>query len=190
MTKASVYSIGHGGLSLDAFVQRLLMVSVRYIVDVRSSPYSRFQPEFGREFLTQFLRLKFANKGAGLRLGYVFMGDQLGGRPDHPECYTDDGRVDYVRTRAMPFFREGMARLHLARERGFNICMLCSEADPSQCHRTKMIGEALAAEGVETVHIAANGQLVRQADVMAQLRSRQSTMFEERELQMSRKAYR
>lgn len=173
-----IYSIGHGGLTGAALNEHLRRAEVQFLIDVRSVPYSRHQPEFGRESLVRSL---------GPTIRYVFMGDLLGGRPDDDSCYTD-GRVDYAKTRTKDFFKRGLDRLRNARQQGFVVCMLCSEAQPSQCHRTKMVGQALADEGIEVAHILPDGKVRSQPDVMRDLTGGQDALFAE--AQMSRKAYR
>lgn len=178
MGTGNIYSIGHGGLTGAALNEHLRRAEVQFLIDVRSVPYSRFQPEFGRESLQRSL---------GPSVRYVFMGDLLGGRPDDDSCYTD-GRVDYTKTRTKDFFKRGLERLRSAHEQGFAVCMLCSEAQPSQCHRTKMVGQALADEGIEVLHILRDGKLRSQPEVMRELTSGQDGLFAE--ALMSRKAYR
>ena len=76
MADYKIFTIGHGGRTLDEIVEQLRDKGVRFVVDVRSQPYSRYQPEFSRDALEKGLA------GAGLR--YIFMGNQLGGRPRRP----------------------------------------------------------------------------------------------------------
>src|SRR2546421_12049624 len=144
MAEGHIFSIGHGGHSRASFLEQLSRVDVSYVVDVRSMPYSRYQPEFSRESLDKLLAEK--------RVRYVFMGDLLGGRPKDEDCYTE-GKVDYTKTRSKDFFLRGIARLKSAYVQGLSLCLLCSEAQPSQCHRAKLVSAALADEGVEVLHL-------------------------------------
>src|SRR5436305_1865216 len=88
-----IRTIGYGARSVDEFVSELAAGRAEYLVDVRSAPYSRFKPEFSRKSLAARLERE------GVR--YVFMGDTLGGRPDDPDCYDAEGRVDYERCRSL-----------------------------------------------------------------------------------------
>jgi len=178
MGTGKIYSIGHGGLTGVALNEHLRRAGVQFLIDVRSVPYSRHQPEFGRELLQHSL---------DSTVKYVFMGALLGGRPDDDSCYTN-GRVDYTKTRTKDFFKRGIDRLRSAHEQGFAICMLCSEAQPSQCHRAKMIGQTLADEGIEVLHILPDGRIRSQPDVMRELTGGQGALFAE--AQLSRKTYR
>jgi uncharacterized protein (DUF488 family) len=80
-----VYTIGYGTREIDAVITLLRRYRINYLIDIRSKPYSRYKPDFSKDKLEEHL------KQAGIR--YVFMGDSLGGRPDDPACYDDEGRV-------------------------------------------------------------------------------------------------
>ena len=173
-----VMSLGQGARTIDAFLAELRGHGCTYLIDVRSVPRSSFRPEFSRD------QLEGALTGGDLR--YVFMGDLLGGRPDDPSCYID-GHVDYTRCQQRPFFQRGIARLKAAHEQGLTVCLMCSEGDPSQCHRSKLIGVALAAIGIEVEHIQPAGGIATQAQVIAEITGGQSSLFGEQF--QSRRAY-
>jgi uncharacterized protein (DUF488 family) len=179
MATGRILTIGYGKHSPDALLDALRRANVSYVIDVRSSPYSRFQPEFSREPLALALS---AN-----HIKYVFMGDLLGGRPKDDDCYTD-GKVDYTKTREKDFFVRGIARLKKAYEQGLTVCLLCSEAQPSQCHRAKLVAAALVEDGIDVTHILPNGACRSQTEVIAELTKGQSSLFTDHF--MSRKAYR
>lgn len=157
----------------------LRSADVQFLVDVRSFPRSRFQPEFGQERLKSLVQLP---------LRYVFMGDQLGGRPNDLDCYTD-GHVDYTKLATQARFLSGIARILNAHRQGLNICLMCSEAQPSQCHRSKLIGEVLAREGVSMEHLLPSGETATQRAVMQKLLE-QPDLFGTVAATRSRKAYR
>lgn len=179
MGSGSVFTIGHGNHSQQIFREQLRHAGVSYVVDVRSAPYSRFQPDFSREPLAHFLKED--------RIGYVFMGDLLGGRPADESCYID-GRVDYAIVRSKEFFVQGISRLKKAYGKGFSICLLCSEGHPSHCHRSKLVAEALVDDGIEVSHIMPDGSHRSQAEVIADLTDGQFSLFAEHF--KSRKVYR
>lgn len=178
MSRRRVYTIGHGGLNAEQLVKHTLSHGVEYVIDVRTAPYSRFQPEFSRAPLSAFLEKH------GLR--YVYMGRELGGQPDDPNCYTD-GRVDYDKCRSNNSFLAGMQRLEVACDQGLRVCLLCSEAKPSRCHRSKLIGAALDEKDIEVLHILQDGSTLTQDDVMRELTGGQGTLFGHRFV--SRKSY-
>ena len=153
-----VFTIGHGGRTLDGIVTQLKDWEVRFVVDVRSQPYSRHQPEFSRE------ALKVGLTGSGLE--YLFMGDQLGGRPDDPSCYTENGNVDYGVYRGHSLFQEGIRRLLTGCRRGYSLALLCSEGNPKNCLRSGLIGDDLQSKLVEVIHLLPGGGVQSQSEVM------------------------
>src|SRR5688500_17675406 len=120
----SIITVGYGNRSLEELIAVLRNESVQYLVDVRTSPRSRFKPEFSAE------RLDASLKAAGIR--YVFMGDSLGGRPPDPACY-QDGHVVYDIVQKQPFFTAGIERLLNAIRQDLKVCLLCSEGRPTDC---------------------------------------------------------
>ena len=146
----TVLTIGHSRHPIDRFLALLRQHQVEVLVDARSQPFSRFSPHFSRG------RLESAVAAASMR--YLFLGDQLGGRPKEPACYDAAGNVDYDRVERQPFYQQGIERLldGIAR---FRVCVLCSEEDPSHCHRRRLIGRTLVRRGVTVLHIRKDGSL-------------------------------
>lgn len=173
-----IFSIGYGNATSSEIASRLGEFDVRYVVDVRSAPYSKFKPEFSRDALQAYL--------LGFQISYVFMGDLLGGRPRDITCYTD-GKVDYEKTKTKPFFLHGIKRLKTAHSGDYNICLFCSESEPTHCHRCKLVGEALKEEGISVTHILPNGDVQSHVDSILHLNRGQTDMFGEH--YMSRKTY-
>ena len=151
-----VYTIGHGGRTIDELISELSNHDVQFVIDVRSTPYSRHQPEFSKKSLERVL-LQHEVK-------YVFMGDDLGGRPKDSECYTN-GTVDYRKCRTKDFFRRGIERIRNTYVQGHRVCLLCSEGNPWKCHRSKLIGAVLQDEGIEVLHLLPDGTVRSQDEV-------------------------
>lgn len=97
------------------------------------------------------------------------MGDVLGGRPQDPTCYDDEGRVDYNKVKTKDFFCQGINRLKIAYQKKLVIAIMCSESKPGECHRTKLIGQELSKEKIALEHIDENGRLKNQATIMNEL---------------------
>lgn len=173
-----ILTVGYGNRSLEDLIHLLQRESVQYLVDVRSSPKSRFKPEFSAAPLDSALRQ------ANIR--YLFMGDTLGGRPTDESCY-EKGHVVYERVQQKPFFQEGIQRLQTALKQTLTVCLLCSEGRPTDCHRSKLIGVALAELGVAVMHLDEKGGRVTQADVMKSFEQQQGDLFGSQ--LRSRKAY-
>src|SRR5215212_5099061 len=100
-----IYTIGYGSRSIDELVATLRHYQIAYLVDVRSAPYSRYKPEYSKEALAATLQAQ------GIR--YLFLGEQLGGRPADPNCYSD-GKVDYEKVKLQPFYQAGLERVQQA----------------------------------------------------------------------------
>ena len=154
-----VLTIGHSKHSQEAFLALLRRHAVTVLADVRSTPYSRFNPHFNRKALESSLE--------SIGIAYVFLGRALGGRPDDPSCY-EDGRVRYDRLARTPLFREGLERVveDAGRER---IALMCAEKEPLDCHRTLLVGHNLVERGVAVAHILADGALEPHDETMDRL---------------------
>jgi uncharacterized protein (DUF488 family) len=166
---AEAYSIGYGNRELEEFLKLVESYGIRYLLDVRSSPYSRFSPDFNQASLEHACAAK--------RIKYVFVGDQLGGRPQKDRCYDDEGRVDYTRLAEEPYFVEGVRRLETAIAKNLDFVLMCSELRPEQCHRSKLIGKVLEDHGIRLRHIDADGGLVDQAAVIERITGGQRDLF-------------
>jgi uncharacterized protein (DUF488 family) len=160
MQKKPLYTIGHGSRNSSDFLALLKEYGIEYLADVRSIPYSRFHPQFNRNALDSFL----AQHG----IKYVFMGDELGGRPKDMSCYTE-GKIDYDVLKTKAFFKDGIARLKAAYYKDINLAIMCSERDPCECHRSKLIGQVLAADQIIVQHIDEHGKIKDHATVIDEI---------------------
>jgi uncharacterized protein (DUF488 family) len=159
-TQGPILTIGHSTHSLDRFVALLKQHAVTAVADVRSAPYSRYNPQFNKAALERGL------KAEGIR--YVFLGRELGARSDDPACY-EKGRVQYARLARTAAFRQGLQRLRRGATE-HRIACLCAEKEPLECHRTLLVARALEEEeGIDVVHIHGDGRLETQAAAMDRL---------------------
>lgn len=156
-----LFTIGHGSRTSDEFLRLVRKFKIEYLIDVRSQPYSKFNPQFSQN------ELKWLLEKNGIR--YVFMGDSIGGRPKDASCYDADGRVDYEAVKSKSFFLQGIDRLKVAHEKGINVVIMCSEANPCECHRSKLIGRVLDNEKIIVNHIDEKGKIRDQASVINEL---------------------
>lgn len=154
-----VFTIGHSNHAASAFLTLLRQHGVNAVADVRSVPYSRFNPQFRREALRRELM------AAGI--AYVYLGGELGGRSDDPTCYRE-GRICYERVAKTQHFNDGLRRLEegMAKHR---IAMMCAEKEPLHCHRTLLVAQALDERGVAVSHIHADGRLESHCGAMDRL---------------------
>lgn len=152
------YTIGHGTRKADEFIHLLKKFEIQYLLDVRSRPYSRFNPHFNQKKLQELL------KENGIT--YVFMGDTLGGRPTDPAAYDIEGKIDYTRLQQQDYFRQGIERVKTALQQELSIALMCSERKPEDCHRSRLIGRVLFDDGIEIRHIDETGETKDQRTVM------------------------
>jgi uncharacterized protein (DUF488 family) len=150
---ANIFTLGHSNLELAAFCELLHRHSVALVVDVRSRPHSSWHPQFSQPEFEAALR------DAGF--GYLFLGTELGGRPDDPKAYTADGRVDYPARRKSDAFGAGLERV-LAESRTQRLALVCAEEDPLDCHRFLMISPALVEAGAAPLHLRRDGRIETQ----------------------------
>lgn len=178
-----VLTIGHSTQTGASFVQLLRQAGVTAVGDVRSVPFSRHVPQFNREALQKTL--------ADEKIAYVYLGDELGGRPKARELYSD-GVADYEKMAQTESFARGIDRV-MEGARTYRIALMCSESDPLDCHRCLLIGRALKERGVSVRHILGPDETIGQEDVeqllLAMARQSHEDLFTTREDQVAR-AYR
>lgn len=154
-----VLTVGHSTLSYEQFLTLLSGAGVTAVADVRSAPYSRHLPHFNRETLRNGLRLD--------GISYVFLGQELGGRP-HDQTLLRDGVADYERMARTPEFGQGLARVVQGAFR-HRIALMCSEQHPLDCHRCLLVGRELTRAGVSVSHIMSGGQQVSHGGIEDEL---------------------
>jgi uncharacterized protein (DUF488 family) len=148
--------VGHSTHEWPALLALLREHEVEVIADIRSQPFSRYNPQFNRE--------RFGAALAEAGLGYLFLGTELGGRPPEPEFYDRAGHVRYGAVAAAERFNSGLRQL-LAESDRHRVAMLCSEEDPRRCHRRLLVGRVLVSRGVSVRHIRGDGTVVREEDL-------------------------
>jgi uncharacterized protein (DUF488 family) len=153
-THKTIYTIGYAPHTLETFLETLKVHQVSAVVDVRSSPYSQYKPEFNRETLKDYLK---ANQ-----IAYVFLGDYCGARVEDPSCYVN-GKVDYRLVAENQKFKEGLDRIKKGME-NFSIALMCAEKDPITCHRTILICRNLISSEIKIKHILSDGSVEEHKD--------------------------
>ena len=154
-----IYTIGHSTHTLERFTALLYAHRIQCIVDVRSMPYSRWQPVYNRENIARDLP-KWG-------IQYCYAGAKLGVRSPDPACY-EQGRVVYSRLAATPDFEKGIATLkELAAQK--STAIMCAEQEPLECHRTLLVARRLIGVGIGVEHIHADGSLETHHQAMLRL---------------------
>ena len=159
----SLLTIGHSNHSPEAFTELLLRHDIDEAVDVRSSPYSRYTPQFNQEALTGIL-----SRAGESGIEYTFLGAELGGRPADRSCYDADGRVLYERLANTDAFDDGIRRVMRAADER-RVVLMCSEKEPLDCHRALLIAGTLTERGAAVEHILADGSLENHEEAIDRL---------------------
>lgn len=143
MVSFRLYSVGHSNQSQEEFLELIKMYDINCIVDVRSVPASKYTPQFNLESLKWFLR---ANN-----IQYLHFGDEFGAR--RFDSLDGEGQVNFEMAIKTPNFIRGVERLMTGLQKGFNISIMCSEANPLECHRFSFISRYFYENGLDVQHI-------------------------------------
>jgi uncharacterized protein (DUF488 family) len=187
-----VYTVGHSTHHIETFLALLKSAGITAVVDVRSSPYSRLNPQFGKDSLKQSL--------AAEKIKYVFLGKELGARSSDSSVYRN-GQVQYEILAETDLFKSGIERVKQGAEK-YQVALMCAEKEPLDCHRTILVARKLEEHGICIMHILGSGVVESHQHVMERLvsklqipkedmfRTRHAAIAEAYEKQASQIAYR
>ena len=151
------YTIGH---SNHTFQTLLDTRAIQKVVDVRSTPFSKYLPHFNHDSLHSSL------KSNGI--AYFRMGDTLGGRPKDPSLYDEQSRVSYATVRRTSAFQDALHRL-LDLSDNTPTALLCAEGAPLTCRRTLMVAAEIETQGHNVLHIDSAGAATPHSDLIDHL---------------------
>lgn len=166
-----IRTIGHSNHPIGRFVELLQAAGVERLVDVRSTPWSRRHPQFGKEALARSL--------AAAGIDYVHEGVALGGKPEA------GGSYDALAAR--PAFTAALGRVIEGAE-DTALCLMCAEKEPMDCHRTVLVSRRLAERGVAIEHLLADGTVRSHREIEETLLGRDAggDLFEDRPTRLAR----
>lgn len=166
-----IKTIGHSNHSIERFVDLLRTAGVTVLVDVRSTPWSRRFPQFGKDRLEKTL--------AEAGIAYVHEGAALGGKPETGGSYDD--------LAARPDFAQALDRV-TARAGSAVLCLMCAEKEPLDCHRTVLVSRRLAERDVAIDHLLADGRTRPHAEIEEALLGKGSApdLFDNRATRLDR----
>ncbi len=125
--QSKIYTIGHSTRAISEFLHKLKENQIEILVDIRTYPRSRFQPQYNQKALADSL--------SDVGVFYVFRGKNLGGKEENVDYEeTIDELVDIV-------------------VGGEKVCVMCSEGDYRKCHRSEMLEPSFVERGLEVEHI-------------------------------------
>lgn len=150
-----ILTIGHSTRTLGEFVELLKAYDVNLVIDVRSVPRSRHNPQFNKETFPDVLKL--------LNIKYIHI-PEIGGlrRPKRNSVNTAwrnktfRGYADYMQTKE---FTEQLLKI-VAFARENHLALMCAEALPWRCHRL-LIADALVVRNIEVEHIISKDSAIR-----------------------------
>lgn len=148
-----LYTIGHSNHSHAKFISLLHQHQINCIVDVRSVPASKHTPQFNQEELRWILKQN--------GIVYLHFGNEFGAR--RTDCLNADGQVDFEQAIDTKAFKNGVERIHKGMEKGYQIAIMCSEANPLECHRFSLVSRYFYEHGFDIQHILQEGDLASQA---------------------------
>ena len=139
-----IFTVGYSNRRLIDFIEILKLNHIDVVCDVRSYPYSQFNPHYNKEELKQTL------KDNGIM--YAFLGMELGGRPKDSHCFKDQ-KVRYELVPELDIFQKGIKRLNDALDQGYRPALMCAEKDPINCHRAILVTKTLRTYSLDIAHI-------------------------------------
>ena len=145
--KTTVFTIGHSTRPVRVFAEIIIAYGIKKIVDIRTIPKSRHNPQFNKDELRESLK--------AVKIGYLHMKGLGGLRHSLKESpnmgwrnASFRGFADYMQTEE---FKENLEKLIAGAEKRATVVM-CAEAVPWRCHRS-LIADALLIRGVHVTHI-------------------------------------
>lgn len=146
--KNKIYTIGYTSFNISKFVEVLKNNGITCLVDVRSSPFSGFYPEYNKNTLEVTLK----NNNI-LHRNYI---DEFGARQEDRAYYHREGYLDFNKFILSENFKSGVSKIEKGIDMGYTFCLMCAETDPLRCHRSIMVGRGLKESGLSVHHILKN----------------------------------
>ncbi len=143
MEQPTLYTVGHSNQSFEDLLGMLQAQHINVIVDVRSVPASKYTPQFNQKPLQAALQREGVH--------YLHFGNEFGAR--RTDALDADNKVDFEKAVQTPAFQEGVKRLMDGLHKGYHISLMCSEANPLECHRFAMVSRYFFEHGVDVQHI-------------------------------------
>ena len=161
MVKIEIYTLGHSNYPFDKFIEILKKYDINCVVDIRSTPYSKYNTQYNKEFLHETLK----------KLGYtyIYMADEFGAKRKTKVSYNDEGYADFDKVILEDEFKRGIERLKVGCSKNYKIVLLGAMQEPIRCHRAILLGKELIKAGFDVKHIMHEGDLKVQSELEEQL---------------------
>jgi len=142
-----IFTIGHSNHLFSSFMELLQTNNIDLLVDVRTSPYSKYSPHFNKRPLEKALE--------EAEINYVYLGNKIGGKPRDKKFYHEDKLVYHLLEKDDKY-QEGLKEL-IKLSDSKRVVIMCSEENPYRCHRHHLISQSLLKKGFNINHLRADG---------------------------------
>lgn len=149
-----IFAIGHSNYPYDKLIEMIKKYGIDCVVDIRETPYSKYNTQYNREVLRENL------KSRGFT--YVYMGHEFGAKRQTKESYNDEGYADFEKVIKEELFLKGIERITKDLQMGYKIVLLGAMQEPIRCHRSIMLGKYLNEKGFDVKYIMHEGNIVNQ----------------------------
>lgn len=156
---SEIYTIGHSNHSIEHFLSLLKDNHITVVVDVRSMPYSKYATQFNKEQISSYLIKN--------NIDYIFLGNELGGKPNDSRFYGDDGSVLYDEIVKTEQFQRGIKRILSGVHKGYSIVLMCGEERPDECHRRKLVAKEINKHRIRIFHILSTGRVEEESELIS-----------------------
>ncbi|ACB84221.1 DUF488 family protein [Natranaerobius thermophilus] len=140
MYKSKCFTIGHSNNNFNTFLKLLSLYNIKAVADIRRIPYSSHVPHFSKK--------NFEKKLAENNIKYCYLGKYLGGFQEIPQNELQIGLKKFQQI------------LNCANRLTGEVTIMCSERDPSKCHRSSLISPLLIKEEITVYHILSSNKLI------------------------------
>lgn len=156
-----IYTIGHSNYTVDKLIDMLKYYNINVVVDIRGTPYSKYNKQFDKEVI------KYTLTKAGFL--YIYMAKELAAKRENKISYNEEGYSNFEKVINEDDFINGIERLKKGCEKGYNIALLGAMQDPIRCHRSILVGRALRDAGFNVKHILDDYSCASQEDIEVNL---------------------
>lgn len=152
-----IFTIGHSNYSIDRLIEMLRHFNINCVVDIRGTPYSKYNVQFDKE------TIRYSLTKAGFI--YIYMAKELAAKRLNKISYNNEGYADFEKVIHEDDFKKGIERLKDGCRKGYKIAILGAMQDPIRCHRSILVGRALREYGFNVRHILDDYSIASQEDI-------------------------
>lgn len=156
-----IYTIGHSNYSMERFLDMLRHYNINTVVDIRGTPYSKYNVQYDKEKLQETLR----SEG----FIYIYMAKEFAAKRGNKQSYNGEGYSNFEEVVKEKDFLSGIERLKVGCSKGYRIALLGAMQSPIRCHRCILLGRELIKAGFELRHILDDYSLATQEDMEKEL---------------------